>query len=438
MSKFSVSHEAIDSSLLLWDVKNTQTGVEETYELRIHPNTTIDNENGSPITFIIPPQIKGELIDVEVVTSWNVKDGNTNLTQNQQVSIINNISNALWSNVQVELDDRINVMQSMEQAYNLQCFFETVLNAESNRKDMLFIKELWKMDEGDSKGASENPIFFATNEAAVTNSGAHERAERIKLSRVVTICSALNCPLFKHSKALPTNMKIRVTLTKNRDQYILMAADNSNFKLNILDIYLKCTYMRPRDFIIKMQEERLVRNPALYDIDSGEIIMRTVNIGSQNIVFNDIFQGKPPKAAFFCIQNPLDITGYYHRNPNTFIPYKSLQLYMNNKQYFPRPLTMNPNNECGDMLDQLYKSIGKQYQGDCLINSKNFVLNFIVGVVLTADRTHTKHFNISEPAETRVEIDLGFIPTEPLVLIIYTVNDKIITVDANRRVSILE
>ena len=43
----------------------------------------------------------------------------------------------------------------------------------------------------------------------------------------------------------------------------------------------------------------------------------------------------------------------------------------------------------GEYLRQLYRTIGKDLKGDCLINSKNFHLNFMAAVSFTADRSNT-------------------------------------------------
>ena len=91
MSKYQQSKESIDSSLLLWDIRPTQTSVQETYDLIVYPSAVYDDTFGGPITFKIPPQTNGCLSDVEIVTEWKVMKNTTELTDKQQVSVINNI-----------------------------------------------------------------------------------------------------------------------------------------------------------------------------------------------------------------------------------------------------------------------------------------------------------------------------------------------------------
>ena len=445
MSKFIQSHESIDSSLLLWDVKSTQTAIQSVYELEVYPITVYDNDYGGPITFVIPPQIKGELIDVEVIATWRVKADEDDLT-GQHVTTINNVGNSLWSMVDIQVGDRLNIMQSMSQAYAYQTFFETALNTEPNRADYIYAMEMFKMDDGKDKTDTETLQYYhedavlgaddavVEEEKFVKNHAAAARANRITLSQKVTTLCKLHCPLFRHSKALPTNMHIRVSLTKNSNEFLLLAADTVNFKLNIEEVFLKCKYIRPTDFIIQQQEDKLIRQPALYDVDVPEISFRTINVGETNVTFN----GKTPKAAFFCVQNPLGIHGAYGRNPFVFEGFKSAQVYKNNIKLFTSTLVMDDDSENFTMLNQLYKSINKDLHGSCLINSKNYHLNQIVGTVFTADKTHTKHLNLKEDGDVRIELGFVTAPKNPLIVIIYAVYDKIIQIDVNSRATITE
>ena len=137
MSKYVESKEAVDSALLLWDVRATQTSIEETYELTVYPTTTYEDTYGAPIDFSIPPQPNGCLVDIDIETTWQVKRAGEDLKAKDNISIINNFSNALWSFVDVQVGNRVNLMQSMENAYGYQTLFSTILNSNSDRADYL-------------------------------------------------------------------------------------------------------------------------------------------------------------------------------------------------------------------------------------------------------------------------------------------------------------
>ena len=116
MAKFINSEESITSSLLLWNDRSTQISIQETYDLKIWPITNILNEG--PINFNIPPQPKGMMTDINVVTKIKVQNNGADITEAQKsLSVVNNFANALWSLVDVKVDDRIDLTQSMKNSF---------------------------------------------------------------------------------------------------------------------------------------------------------------------------------------------------------------------------------------------------------------------------------------------------------------------------------
>ena len=108
MSKYKNSNEAIDSSLMLWpSIKHTNTSVSEVYDLFIYPLNSIIPGSGQTISFNVPPQETGLLLDIEVVTKFHIKKGSEDIPDKTQVSIVNNIASAMFSLVWLKLDLRI-------------------------------------------------------------------------------------------------------------------------------------------------------------------------------------------------------------------------------------------------------------------------------------------------------------------------------------------
>ena len=66
MTKFIESGESIDSSLLLWQKNHTQIAIEDVYDLKVYPVSSIFNEGA--INFDLAPQPKGLLSNVTMST----------------------------------------------------------------------------------------------------------------------------------------------------------------------------------------------------------------------------------------------------------------------------------------------------------------------------------------------------------------------------------
>ena len=84
---------------------------------RLLPVTNILNEG--PINFVIPSQPKGMVDDLHIITKFRVEKEGVDLikTPSKNISVVSNIANSLWGNVDVQFDDRFDIMQSMRNSY---------------------------------------------------------------------------------------------------------------------------------------------------------------------------------------------------------------------------------------------------------------------------------------------------------------------------------
>lgn len=444
MKKFKGSNDCVVSDFLLWQGKPTQVVVKDTYDIKVHPVTNMYNEG--PINFNIPPQPAGMISNIDIVTSFKVKKGAANLTATDNCCVINNFANALWELVDVKVADRMDLMQSLRNSYAYSTFFNYILNFDKNREDFLSCTQLFAMDTGKTKTESESTIFSGDG---VKNMGAVNRSKRISGSKSVTVSTPLHCPLFATAKALPSNMKFRISLSKNSDKFLLIG-DSNDYVVHIENIYLNVTFTRPTEIFHGLIEERLLKEPAPYYVTKPEIIIKPVAQQGRIIRLNDIFTSKLPSHCFICLQRSRDFDGSIKSNPFTFIPFSKLQLHVNGIPYFTDPLEIESKVEENErvypdirvFLEQLYKTIGMEKQGSCLVDSKNFHLNFIVGLSLTNDRagSNVSYLAPSMNASTQLEIDMGYDMnvSEDLILIIYALFDRVIKVNADRDIEIIE
>ena len=279
MSKFTNSNEAISSSLMLWQTKPTQVSVKESYDSKVWPISNIFNEG--PIKFSIPEQPHGMMKNIDIVTRFKIqKDGKDFSVEQDNLSIINNFPNSLRQIVDVTINGRSNIMQPFKNAYPYTSFFNMAFNHDDSQVDYLGYKELFIMDDGGkyeiksgdkliesdySKMYSnvgkklfdaENPATDLLNNAFteaikektlskipnIKNQALYTRAKRVAKGQSVTTYSKLHCPLFNTNKVLPTRMDIRITLTKNTDDFLLLCPKDEKYSISIEDVHLQVTY----------------------------------------------------------------------------------------------------------------------------------------------------------------------------------------------------
>ena len=495
MAQFIKSKEMISSGFNLWNDKRTQLAVEDTYDIKIWPVSNIKNDSG-PINFVVKPQIKGLLANIDVVSRIRIlNNGKPINTVQKKLSVVNNFADSLWTLVSITMDDRTELMQSMKNAYAYSCFFNHALNTQQDHGDYLLYNEMFKMDTGnkqDLKAGHEfaksnlDPAIQAALEASLItinnlqpgttdeanaknhqqialnvgidflrsldpddtyfrdNVGAAQRAQRINIGQSVTLSAKLQCPLINTSNFLPSKIGFRISLTQNSDDFLLYTPE-AGYSVELEDVYLLATYHQPRDPILKWMNDELIKTPAKYYVSNPEIIIKPIQSPGQVIRITDIFH-KIPEFAFFCLQNSKDYEGDRTSNPYAFIKYKKFQFYRDGSPLFVNELdlSMNDNGEIteyGEYLRQLYETVGKDLKGNCLINSENFPLHFMTGVSFTADRSNTtvNYMNLQDTANTYLNIDMGINePPQDMILIVYAIYNRKIEIDSSRSIKIIE
>ena len=424
MAKFIDSNEGIPQELVPFSVKTTQVVIKDVKVVKYSPINSF--ESSDTINFEIPGQPNLMIKNVEVITKFKVqKEAATGLVNlnTEEVTLVSNAANAMWKQVDILLNNKHALTNPMQQSSNYESFFATILNVDQDREKMLFNNQAFLLDRGADKAKADD----------VKNEGAKKRSEVISKSKSVTLISDLHCTLFKGSKRLIPNLEFTISMTKNDPEFILMSKGTSKFKLVFEKVYLKVTYIQPEAFYLPLIEERLKSSPAIYEGHRTEISTFGIQSGVTKYLFNNIVRGALPHFMVFCIQDREAISGSYGTNPFTFYPFKSIQIYLNNQEYFSEPLETSKDDDTL-MLNHFYQALGYDVKGTCLINRDNFRAHFMVPVALSRDRTVKFHHNLQEIVDFKVLIEFEGETKANQVLMVYAAYDQIIKIDAERNV----
>lgn len=90
------------------------------------------------------------------------------------------------------------------------------------------------------------------------------------------------------------------------------------------------------------------------------------------------------------------------------------------------------------MLNHFNEALGYDKRGSCLINSSNFKTHFMIPVVLSHDRTINLHHNLQEIVDFKVLINFAGPTPDDQVLLIYSSSDRLIRIDLDRNVEIVQ
>ena len=418
MSKYTVSSEGIPQELLPFEAKTTQVAIRGVQEVKYLPINSFDTSD--TVNFEIPPQQNLMIKNIEIVTKFSIENDDDDVT----ALLVSNPANSLWKQVDIILNNKHQLSNPMQQSSNYETFFSTILNVDQEREDVLLNNQRFLLDDGGKEDGSDDRII----------SPARIRSTPITSKRSVTVISDLNCSLLKTSKLLIPGLEFNISLTKNKPEFLLLSLGTHTIKIE--KVYLSVTFVQAEEAYLAVLEKRLETTPAIYDGHRTEISTFGIQSGVTEYQFNNIYRGHLPHFMVVCVQDREAINGHYAKNPFTFYPFKSIQVYINNREYFADPLEASEEDDTL-VINHFYKALGYDLKGTCLINRKNFRAHFMIPIALARDRTIKHHHNLQEVADFKVEIKFEQAVPANQVLMVYSVFDQLIKIDKQRNVEIL-
>ena len=413
MAKFIDSEEGMPQELIPFTTKSTQVMIRGVQEIKYLPINSF--EKSDTVNFEIPAQHNLLIKNIEIVTKFKVEGKG-------KATLVSNPANALWKQVDIVLNNKYQMSNPMQQSSNYETFFSTILNVDQEREEVIFSNQGFLLDVGSDKDEADD----------VTNVNAVKRGKLIEGGKSVTMISDLNCNLLKTSKLLIPGLEFNISLTKNKPEFLLMSKDK-DFTILIEKVYLNVTFVQPEEAYLSLLEAKLEKTPAIYDGHRTEVSLFGIQSGVNKYQFNNIFRGPLPSFIVLCIQDRDAINGDYGKNPYTFYPFKSLQVFINNREYFSDPIeTTKEDNTL--MLNHFYKALGYDLKGTCLINRDNFRAHFMIPIALARDRSVKFHHNLQETADFKIDIEFEEQVLQNKVLMVYSVFDQIIKIDKDRNI----
>ena len=415
MAKFIDSEEGMPQQLIPFEAKSTQVMIKGVQEVKYFPINSY--EKSDTVNFEIPAQHNLMIQNIEIVSKIRVEGEDAK----GSVTLVSNPANALWKQVDIVLNNKYQLSNPMQQSSNYETFFSTILNVDQEREEVLFSNQGFFLDVGADKDEADK----------VDNAGALKRGNLIKDGRSLTMISDLNCVLLKTPKLLIPGLEFNIALIKNSPEFTLMG--EGKWEIVFEKVYLNVTYVQPEEHYLGLLEAKLEKAPAIYDGHRTEISTFGIQSGVTKYQFNNIYRGALPSFMVLCVQDREAINGDYGKNPYTFHPFKSVQLYLNNREYFPDALESSKEDNTL-MMNHFYKALGYDLKGTCLINRDNFRAHFMLPIVLARDRSIKYHHNLQEIVDFKVEIEFESAVEANQVLMVYSVFDQIIKIDKDRNV----
>ena len=313
-----------------------QHQVEKCYYQEFTPISIINDK--SPITIVAhgaPNQCWALHKSYIVVTCKITKANGDPVTDAAiDVTIVNNVIDSLFQQIDVELGDK--QVSDNNILYPYRAYMENTLSYSQEAQNT------WMRGTCYSKDTAGKFDSVSKKDDA-TNQGTKDRGALFLQSAEVQLRARPHCDIFLQDRAILPNSKLVIKLIPSKDTFVLLqpGATAEQHKIKITDVRLDLFVMQLSDSLNIAIQKMLLTTNARYPITRVTMKHLSIPSASTNVLQDNLFLGKIPKRVILGLVSDASMGGGYVLNPFNFAHYNLNYLVLNvNGEMVPsKPLT---------------------------------------------------------------------------------------------------
>lgn len=430
------SCESIKTELDLFTVPTTQTSIESSQFVTYNPVSSLTQEG--PVEFVIAAQSE-EYIALShtylLVRLQILPTGPTDPTalaaDGNKFSPVNNLLSSLFSQVDVSFNQK--TVSSSGSTYPYRAYIESLLNYGVDAASTHRGSSLWFLD---------SPGKFESTHAGQGNEGLDKRLEYVKDEKTVQLTGYLHGDVFTQERLLLNGIELAIRLIRSKDAFVLMQpAGAVQRKVVIKDISLVIRRVKVAPNILISHAKMLSTASAKYPIKRVEVKSFILHSGINGTTLDNIVLGQLPRRLIIGMVDNRAFTGNKSYYPFNFQHFSLcyLALYVDGQQYPPlKPDYTNGNyvNEYNTLFSGtgiFWDNAGHQIKLEDYPKG-----NTLYCWDLSPDLSSSchSHWCLVKQGNIRLELQFSQALANTVNCIVYAEYDNILTVDANRQVSL--
>ena len=350
------------------------------------------------------------------------------LPEDSDYSIVNLFPHALFSQVDLEIDG-VN-LSSHDNLYPYKAYLETLLSYGSDAKSSHL---------STSHFAKDTPHNFENGSEG--NQGYVSRRKEVKASKVFDFCINPHIDFLHTSRILPSNIPIKIKLTRANDSFSILSKNEEDFFVKIHSLSLFVYRIQPSDNIRQLHEKLFNKRNALYPITKSLCKKYTVPSGLSSANQPNIINGVLPRQLVIGFIRADALNGDYILNPFnfshfdcSFIAVRVNGLQIPAKGYRPNFEKKIVRRE----LRSLYDNIGVNDPSDdsgCNLDVEDFTGGYtLFSFDLSPDKCNGFHLHENVTGIVDLEILFSKPLEEAITVLCYTANESIVAITKERGV----
>ena len=304
--------------------------------------------HGSTLDFEIPGvsniyrDLSNSYLEVKCKVMKGVGDNAAALVAADVVAPVNNMLHSLFSDCEISVcGARIT---DKESHYAYRAVIESLLSAPPEILETRSKVAGWLHDKD---AESMDRLLLAAANDVEPNKQFVTRRKQIVNSRSLTLVGRLHADLFHQDLDLPPNCRINIKLTRSKNEFVLLAAENSNFAVHITSAKL---YVRSKEVNAEVIEaHREILKEHNFSIPFTQVNIKTYQIAANmtSATISSVFSDKLPRRMVIALVQQDRVTGKYSLNPFKFQHFnlQALTLTVGGQSIPSDPLTMDYENQ---------------------------------------------------------------------------------------------
>lgn len=355
-------------------------------------------------------------------------DGSALVSGTNYAAPVNNFLHSMFSNVQVELNQKCITPQSS--LYNYRSMIERLLNFGVDAKATHLTTALFYKDTAGHMNAAEG------------NTGYMKRLE-YALAGEIDMESPIHSDIFNQNKYLLNGIQMVMKFFKAKPEFALIttAADTNQYKIKILEAVLLIRKLKIAPAVLVAHANTLLRHPARYNIVRCELKSMTIPSNIQNTTLENIFLGQLPQRIVVVFVNAAAFNGNLKSNPFNFEHFNHNYLNVStDSNLHITPLKPNFTSKLYvSSYNTLFTNTGINFSDSGSdISREEYANGYNMSVFdLTSDITaHEAHWGAQSSGSLRIEVQFEKSLTSPITAIVFAEFNNLIEIDKHRQITL--
>lgn len=442
MDLIESTQESISSATDFFSTPPVALTEEESYFMKIHPTSSIDNNAPLIYEFDVDDSHYADLNNCFHHAVFKLLKDNAAIAapgdaqqpgDNHKVAPINYFGNTLFQNAELYLNGEM--VETSNNLYPYKSFMQAFLSFDVETKNHQLALGGYYADTGD---IDTDAIRTAMATDACDNKGLHKRYDLSKNSTPFSALSPLHLDFCTQNRYVQNRTSVKIRLTRVDPKFGLVAnTATKNFTFTIQHAYLLVRMVKPRESLRLAVEQALASSKIKYPLKRCEMRFFTFAGNSNTLSEPTLYSGHLPTRVALGLVDTDSLDGDWKKSPFNFKPLQvnEIDLKMNGKSVTNDPLKIDlTNNDYALPYFWMYYSTGGLYNNESLVSYDQFKKgHFLYVFDLTEDGEHgLDHFHQPKSGVLSLNMRVSAPPGNSVSLVAMFEREIMITCDQDR------